>query len=664
MRHLFEIVNLKRTKLRVFSSLLLMAFCLLVSMSVSAQKVNYHIKVKTANEKGAASDNDISLDIHGEWGSTGAFNIKGNKTQGGTDEFVVNKLDVGKISKIVLKYKKAISENWKCEYIHITKGSTRHNRNTDNGYYEFNENSWFGGKKLLGTSVYDIYPDYSKHAKPLSRTNNMTTTQVPYLGKTDRGNGITIYNFETITKPIELSKVERGKRQQPRVYLNFVSSIGTYKDQRYINVSLAGSRVAADLNGNLCYDSHAERGYYLEEANVEIRCLTNSFNLPSYGPNTDQSEGSVSSSSGIDLQMGSAISKDGGESSINTGVNFGMTYSSNLKAFSVEDNTSGTVVKTKYKLTSTNTSDTWSNPLGGNSPYQEAKDLIRMDAAGQFGGTPLNFLPDLAMSNLPVASMGTFKAPNNYAQKALFEVKIHLRLMYMKQKNMGFSVNYEPVPVDYTVIERFEVDFGAIEPTPTTCNGTWNEIASENQTLQFSGSKLVRYGANGKFVTKVVASGTKCNNGTFSDPAPGVPKKCSICDNSNTPKTNTIALKTVSNHYISAKDGGGSAVAANRTKVGRWETFTMEELGNNKVALKTHTGHYLSAKDGGGSTLAANRTKIGRWETFTKIDLGNNKIALKTHTGHYVVAENNNGNIVNANRTRRGSLETFTVERR
>lgn len=67
------------------------------------------------------------------------------------------------------------------------------------------------------------------------------------------------------------------------------------------------------------------------------------------------------------------------------------------------------------------------------------------------------------------------------------------------------------------------------ETTPPPCRGNWKAIASENQTLKLSGTKTVRYGANGKYVTKAVPSGTICGNGTFGDPIPGVVKKCSIC---------------------------------------------------------------------------------------------------------------------------------------
>jgi len=56
--------------------------------------------------------------------------------------------------------------------------------------------------------------------------------------------------------------------------------------------------------------------------------------------------------------------------------------------------------------------------------------------------------------------------------------------------------------------------------------GTWTRCASEHGTCSFSGSKEVRYGANGKYHTKTVTGPVKCNNGVFNDPISGVLKHC------------------------------------------------------------------------------------------------------------------------------------------
>jgi len=62
----------------------------------------------------------------------------------------------------------------------------------------------------------------------------------------------------------------------------------------------------------------------------------------------------------------------------------------------------------------------------------------------------------------------------------------------------------------------------------TGTDPTW--CANENGTCTFSGTKLVRYGANGSYVYRVVngdvSGSVACNNTTFGDPAWGASKQC------------------------------------------------------------------------------------------------------------------------------------------
>ena len=60
---------------------------------------------------------------------------------------------------------------------------------------------------------------------------------------------------------------------------------------------------------------------------------------------------------------------------------------------------------------------------------------------------------------------------------------------------------------------------------------TYTHCADEGGTCSFGGTKNVRYGANGAFAYRTLSNGTACNNATFGDPIPGVPKKCSIGPN-------------------------------------------------------------------------------------------------------------------------------------
>ena len=52
--------------------------------------------------------------------------------------------------------------------------------------------------------------------------------------------------------------------------------------------------------------------------------------------------------------------------------------------------------------------------------------------------------------------------------------------------------------------------------------------ADENQLCSFTGTKNVRYGANGVYVFKTLTDGTMCSNSVFGDPLIGVVKECYI----------------------------------------------------------------------------------------------------------------------------------------
>ncbi len=54
----------------------------------------------------------------------------------------------------------------------------------------------------------------------------------------------------------------------------------------------------------------------------------------------------------------------------------------------------------------------------------------------------------------------------------------------------------------------------------------WTYCASENGYCSFSGTQLVRYGANGSYVYRTVTGGTSCSNTIFGDPAFGTVKQC------------------------------------------------------------------------------------------------------------------------------------------
>jgi hypothetical protein len=77
--------------------------------------------------------------------------------------------------------------------------------------------------------------------------------------------------------------------------------------------------------------------------------------------------------------------------------------------------------------------------------------------------------------------------------------------------------------------------------------------------------------------------------------------------------------------YVSATNGGGSSIYANRNALGIWEEFlpvTLKDLRQNPqpntriFAFETINGSYVTAEQGGGSVMNANRSVVGPWETF------------------------------------------------
>jgi len=54
--------------------------------------------------------------------------------------------------------------------------------------------------------------------------------------------------------------------------------------------------------------------------------------------------------------------------------------------------------------------------------------------------------------------------------------------------------------------------------------------ANENETCSFTGTKRVRFGAEGKYFTGTFTGGVACGNGTFGDPIENVAKHCDYCE--------------------------------------------------------------------------------------------------------------------------------------
>jgi hypothetical protein len=295
---------------------------------------------------------------------------------------------------------------------------------------------------------------------------HIPTTNMRFLDKVQNGEVDSwTLRYETSIEEIDFPAVEGS--QMPHAEIEVNTRVGTHLDQRFINFSVAESTVAATSSGELLHDRSDLRGYFLEAVEVHIECLNDDFVKKNYGPKNSGTDGSVSSSSGVDLSTGGSLGAgiDGKGPSAqmglnySMGLNFGMTYSTDLHAFTVDDISKGKAIRSLYKLSSTEAAGTWSNTKGGSVPYSEPMDLVRMDAAGQFGGTPLNNLPSLAINNFPIATLGTFKAPNDFNGTARFKVTVKMKLLKVKKDNKVFVVEAD-WDTKYCIAERiYAVDF-------------------------------------------------------------------------------------------------------------------------------------------------------------------------------------------------------------
>lgn len=68
--------------------------------------------------------------------------------------------------------------------------------------------------------------------------------------------------------------------------------------------------------------------------------------------------------------------------------------------------------------------------------------------------------------------------------------------------------------------------YGGTTVTPPVV--TWTECATENGTCTVSGTREVRYGADGSYASKIVTGLIQCTNAIFGDPKFGVAKACSF----------------------------------------------------------------------------------------------------------------------------------------
>lgn len=214
-------------------------------------------------------------------------------------------------------------------------------------------------------------------------------------------------------------------------------------------------------------------------------------------------------------------------------------------------------------------------------------------------------------------------------------------------------------------------------------------------------------GTNSWFLS-VVPKGLPNEGQIFANGQEYMPELFELIELSPDQPVRKVALKSLSTgQYVSALDGGGREIVANRAAIQAWETFILIAKSPDKISLQAHNGQFLSDDQNGRivaafpasreftmaerqksmfTTLRAPNSallsvvpkglpnegqifangKDEMPELFDLIELGSDhrgrKVALQTvSTGKYVAAEGGGGSPLVANRSAIGEWESFIL---
>jgi hypothetical protein len=109
----------------------------------------------------------------------------------------------------------------------------------------------------------------------------------------------------------------------------------------------------------------------------------------------------------------------------------------------------------------------------------------------------------------------------------------------------------------------------AAPTTSTASSSSWIDCAGEGSTCTFTGTREVRYGANGSYVTKTFTGSVVCSNAAFGDPAHGLLKSCSYSSNivatsGTTGTSSTAPVATDAGWTTCAAEGGTCTFSGTR----------------------------------------------------------------------------------------------------
>jgi hypothetical protein len=137
-----------------------------------------------------------------------------------------------------------------------------------------------------------------------------------------------------------------------------------------------------------------------------------------------------------------------------------------------------------------------------------------------------------------------------------------------------------------------QLDIGAYEVTGDAANAaavTWTACGNEGATCSFSGTREVRFGANGTYTSKVITASTPCTSAVFGDPIKGVAKTCSYSSSSSAVPTTSTAS---SPSWIACAGEGGTCTFSGTREVryGAGTAFVTKTFTGSVVCLNAGFG--------------------------------------------------------------------------
>ncbi|HSV65639.1 MAG TPA: hypothetical protein VLJ59_07010 [Mycobacteriales bacterium] len=200
----------------------------------------------------------------------------------------------------------------------------------------------------------------------------------------------------------------------------------------FVTVSLDGTSVKATDAEKLATDRDDKRGWYTEWVEVQVTLDNPDFVVRQDAPQTTMGSGAVSSTTSLSIDASAGTFGPTPTTNVGAGLTIGSSVSHNLTDFKIQNRSTDQLVKHRYKLAQTS---------GG--AYESPGDLVNMSAAGQFQGSPLFTLPDLAITNLPVLTTVIFMSTSPQQQDVNLSITVTHHLAQVEKTFKVFSVSVD-----------------------------------------------------------------------------------------------------------------------------------------------------------------------------------------------------------------------------